>query len=1428
MEKIATCIKETGNWSKLEKYHRFDNPEFSSDKVVQDIETSAPKLKALMDKIKELDKQDMKKHGKLFKHFIYSDVKSAYGAKLIAGALASHGFTHAYGLKKTSKGKSFKMASNLQQYKGQVFATLTSTLFFEKPIGIRFRRDLLSTFNKRPDNIYGEEIRIIILDSGFREGIDLFDVKYVHLFEPMLTKADQKQAIGRATRFCGQKGLHFEKNVGWPLYVYRYETILTPTMQKALKDICPCDTFFNLFMKFSNIDPTKINFANELEPVVIFSAVDRYLTRHVHNFQMEDLTQNRQFNEIFKGGGGGALSKFSKMQKYVREKFSKFQWAPTKIENGCEFKMPAPGNNKGPAVIQLSPTQDFLRTFFTHKSPQKGMLLMHSVGAGKTCSAIAVGSSSFEREDWTIIYVTRHTLKADVWKNMFGATCSAIIKEMIEKGIPIPDAESKRQKLIKAWMEPMSYKQLSNALEGKNSFHGELVARNGKKDLLHKTLIIIDEAHKMYAPDVSGGEKPNIDAIKDALDKSYRLSGKDSAKLLLMTATPYTDDPMDMMKLMNLMRERDEQLPEAFDDFQAKYLDDQGKFTGKGRIKFIDEMTGYISYLNRERDVRSFAYPIIEDIHIPMSEYEFKVDLDRFDYVRTDYDQKKLLYEIRKSDLQKEIINMRVKLNTNLDKSMEGKKKDIETCVETFREFLDSKRKELSNSRAVHEKKCSVYRQECIDKIKKAYKEQEITIATDMDCKEKEKECKQNAKQASKDNISDLKAQAKEDTKKCGKKDGECKEKIKQRLNDEIAEVKAEEKAQVEKCKEELKKCKQMVKDKVKDKKLDMKEDQKFDVSECDNIDVYRTCREAATKAFEQGMEAAKRNSPCLEKTEQLNKYEKLQKQIIQTKVEEFANKSHKDIDIAKEKYDEKKKAWEDLYNKIVLGGKTDKSQQLKLENCLKTQKVKPLYEQLLKGKVVNEIVDDDDGSNDEPVGEKVANANIYIVNGHGGEDLNDFSKRSTMPDDKVLVVFPVCGKANYLSTICKFMDIFNDPKNIKWMMDPIKYQGQIEEALHYPLRIFLPGDKVPFLTTNMFLDFEFPGKVVLAKSGVMEVANIPAINRKKLEGTNNMKYSLGHTSCFKYNGIIDDPTKYTMSVHNELFKGNKYDKAAIPQGYSQMKHRKFKVTDILNDMGPGIYFYTGCRAANADIPDDKYEKLLIQSASQQDQKDRNEMMKKFKPNLKVEYKGEEIESDSDSDKDSENEDTDEQKTEEEDKKEKKDTMTKEERSKLRSVTAEYKQMLMGLLHMTEAEKKASIDKLKEWLNSVKGLTAKIQQEMAAIVEILSDKVGSREVLQVSKVGKQYNVYISKEFKMDKKRYVFKGKELGVLPAGNKNAQLKCSTENIISRMKILFKKGDIDKLGKILPKKIEEYNKSRDVFAEVCRRVRLAGDDNA
>ena len=90
---------------------------------------------------------------------------------------------------------------------------LTTSTVYQKPLTFGLKKNMMTILNQRPDNIDGKNIRFIILDSGYKEGIDLFDVKYVHIFEPANTIADLKQVIGRATRTCGQRGLDFIEDI---------------------------------------------------------------------------------------------------------------------------------------------------------------------------------------------------------------------------------------------------------------------------------------------------------------------------------------------------------------------------------------------------------------------------------------------------------------------------------------------------------------------------------------------------------------------------------------------------------------------------------------------------------------------------------------------------------------------------------------------------------------------------------------------------------------------------------------------------------------------------------------------------------------------------------------------------------------------------------------------------------------------------------------------------------------------------------------------------------------------------------------------------------------------------------------------------------------------------------------------------------------
>ena len=98
------CVRKKSNWSKTSNIYKFDNESFEPETFLKDMPDYSPKLNALMKNIEQLDKKDMREQGKLFKHFIFSDLKSSsYGAKLIASAFIAKGYNLGYDTQDSKK-----------------------------------------------------------------------------------------------------------------------------------------------------------------------------------------------------------------------------------------------------------------------------------------------------------------------------------------------------------------------------------------------------------------------------------------------------------------------------------------------------------------------------------------------------------------------------------------------------------------------------------------------------------------------------------------------------------------------------------------------------------------------------------------------------------------------------------------------------------------------------------------------------------------------------------------------------------------------------------------------------------------------------------------------------------------------------------------------------------------------------------------------------------------------------------------------------------------------------------------------------------------------------------------------------------------------------------------------------------------------------
>ena len=77
-------------------------------------------------------------------------------------------------------------------------------------------------FNSRPENIYGKLIKVIMISPAGAEGINLYNVRQVHIMEPFWNEAKIEQVIGRAVRQCHHADLPMEER---QVDVFRYKII---------------------------------------------------------------------------------------------------------------------------------------------------------------------------------------------------------------------------------------------------------------------------------------------------------------------------------------------------------------------------------------------------------------------------------------------------------------------------------------------------------------------------------------------------------------------------------------------------------------------------------------------------------------------------------------------------------------------------------------------------------------------------------------------------------------------------------------------------------------------------------------------------------------------------------------------------------------------------------------------------------------------------------------------------------------------------------------------------------------------------------------------------------------------------------------------------------------------------------------------------
>ena len=270
-----------------------------------------------------------------------------------------------------------------------------------------------------------------------------------------------------------------------------------------------------------------------------------------------------------------------------------------------------------PKKFNLQPQQTFLPDLLTSKycpwvtNPNiRGILVFHQIGAGKTCTAISIAEKFKKKMNIVVVLPAA----------LIGNFVSELRTECPGDEY-LTTNERKQIKNLKMG-DPMFEKIIKKSNERISKYYTiysyhKFVAliQEGKIKKLNNTLLIIDEVQNMIS--ING---TFYRSLKQVVDLS-----NDSLKIILLSATPMFDKPVEIGLTLNLLK-KDDLIP--ITKFNQEYI--KMKSTTSGTLykainmdNFRDKIKNLISYY---RGAPPQAYPQakLKTVRCNMSDFQYK------------------------------------------------------------------------------------------------------------------------------------------------------------------------------------------------------------------------------------------------------------------------------------------------------------------------------------------------------------------------------------------------------------------------------------------------------------------------------------------------------------------------------------------------------------------------------------------------------------------------------------------------------------------------------------------------------------------------------------------------------------------------------------------------------------------------------------
>lgn len=268
-----------------------------------------------------------------------------------------------------------------------------------------------------------------------------------------------------------------------------------------------------------------------------------------------------------------------------------------------------------PKSYELQLPQKFVAEFISPKTPYKGVLVYHRIGAGKTCTAIRV--SEVFKKYRKIIVVLPASLKGN-FRSELRSECAG--DSYITK--------AERQKIKLLHPSSKEYKEIieiSDKRIDKNykifSYNKFIEGVKNKEIKLKNTLLIIDEIQNMVSE-----EGTYYHELKNLI-----YSAPDDLRTILLSATPMFDKPHEIGLTINLLRpEKPFPVGAAFNDMFIgikKNKDGVVEYEMKNKDLFKETIKGHISFF---RGAPPYVFPSmkLKYVECPMSEFQYKAYQD--------------------------------------------------------------------------------------------------------------------------------------------------------------------------------------------------------------------------------------------------------------------------------------------------------------------------------------------------------------------------------------------------------------------------------------------------------------------------------------------------------------------------------------------------------------------------------------------------------------------------------------------------------------------------------------------------------------------------------------------------------------------------------------------------------------------------------